>query len=128
MSENLTNEEILRKKMEMESKITHTIDETITEVFKDRPQEEIEFHKETAYRVYQLDMENEELRHQLYYASSVTDALSSLLMEKCIITKEELAEKLEVIHEKAMEDFQKSQEFVQNEMQKQSTETSVAEI
>lgn len=100
MSENLTNEEILRKKMEMESKITQTIDETITEVFKDRPQEEIEFHKETAYRVYQLDMENEELRHQLYYASSVTDALSSLLMEKCIITKEELAEKLEVIHEK----------------------------
>ena len=32
------------------------------------------------------------------------------------------------VHEKAKEDFQKSQEFIANEMQRQSEETSVAEI
>ena len=130
MSQNLNNnEEILRTKLEMEEKIVESIDSTITDIFKNRPQDEIDFHKETAYRVYQLDAENEELRHQLYYSSSVTDALSNLLIELGIITKEKLASTLEEIHKKAMEDFQKSQEFIQNEMQKQqSTDSSVAEI
>ena len=128
MSENLTNEDLLRKKMEMEEKVVESISETIDKVFPDCSEDESEFHKETAYRIFQLDLENEELRHQLYYASSVTDSVVNLLIEKGILTSEELEVKMTEVHEKAKEDFQKSQEFIANEMQRQSEETSVAEI
>ena len=135
MSDNqrMSNEDIIRKNMEIEDQISESISQNVEKVFSESSDDQLEFHKETAYRVYSADKEIEDLRHQVYYATSVIDALVKILISQNVASQEVIEQFVNESHEKLVKTLEEHQEFImkeslQREQEESSPQSSVTEI